>query len=104
MYCKHCGKEIPDGAAICPHCGCWTEESKKKEQATADKTNTGFTLLGLLFPVIGLILYLIWMEDYPLRAKSAGMGAIIGAAIYVSLIILNSLFFHVSFASFLTLL
>lgn len=103
MYCKHCGKEIPNGAAICPHCGCWTEEAKKREPTTADKTNTGFTVLGALFPVIGLILYLIWMEDFPLRAKSAAKGAIIDAAIYVSLIILNSLFFHLSLTSLLTL-
>lgn len=28
MFCKHCGKEIPDDAVICTHCGRQVEELK----------------------------------------------------------------------------
>ena len=30
MYCKNCGEEIDDKAAICVKCGVYTQEKKKK--------------------------------------------------------------------------
>jgi len=30
MYCKNCGEEIDDKAAICVKCGVYTEDKKKK--------------------------------------------------------------------------
>ena len=53
-----------------------------------DAPNAGFAVLGFFFPVIGLILYLVWRETLPLRARSAGKGAIIGVVIYVALVII----------------
>ena len=35
-FCKHCGKEIPDKAVICTHCGCQVEELVK---STPDMPN-----------------------------------------------------------------
>ena len=36
-----------------------------------------------LFPIVGLILYLVWKDTLPLRAKSCGKGAIIGVIVSV---------------------
>ena len=35
MYCKHCGKQIPDDAAVCPECGKPTGE--QPQGASADR-------------------------------------------------------------------
>ena len=43
-----------------------------------DSPSIGFAILCFLIPLLGLILYLVWKDDYPLKAKSCGKGAIIG--------------------------
>ena len=45
----------------------------------ADAPSTGYAVLCFFFPIVGLILYLVWKDQFPMRAKSAGKGAIIGA-------------------------
>ena len=67
MYCPNCGEQIDDKAVVCPKCGV------PVKNATAPDD-----VLGFLFPIIGLILYLVWKSERPLRAKSAGKGALIG--------------------------
>lgn len=71
-YCLKCGKEIMDEAVICPGCGC-----SQKVQNVTDSSSLGWGLLGFCIPIVGLILYLIWKNDTPLKAKSAGIGALI---------------------------
>lgn len=61
-------------SSACPKCGV----PVKNATAPDDAPSTGFAVLGFLFPIIGLILYLVWKRERPLRAKSAGKGALIG--------------------------
>lgn len=117
MYCKYCGKEIEEGSAFCPHCG-------KEQQGNAgtdagagtsagangaqpygapqrpveqDAPNGGFAVLGFFFPLIGLILYLVWKDTLPLRAHSCGKGALIG-------VIVGAACFFLSFVAFIILM
>ena len=112
MYCKHCGKEITDETKFCPFCGGAQEDvnASQKAQANAsqdtwqnnqyqaqnqyngqqqyapqtqDARSGGFAFLCFLFPIVGLILYLVWKDTLPLRAKSCGKGAIIGVIVSV---------------------
>ena len=53
-----------------------------------DRRSGGFAFLCFLFPLVGLILYLVWKDTMPLRAKSCGEGAIIGVIFYVVFVIL----------------
>ena len=59
MYCKHCGQEINDNAAVCIHCGCAVSNAPAQTQnsaATKGESKTGMgILLGLLLGFIGLI-------------------------------------------------
>ena len=71
MYCKNCGKEIDDKAEICPHCGVRNSAGG----------NVGWAILGFLFPIVGLILYLVWKNSAPKNAKMAGIGALIAVLI-----------------------
>ena len=44
----------------------------------------GFGILGFLFPLVGLILYLVWKDDYPKKAYAAGSGALWGFILAVA--------------------
>lgn len=57
-------------------------------QSQSDASSGGYAVLCFFFPVIGLILYLVWKDQFPMRAKSCGKGALAGVIIYVALIIL----------------
>ena len=74
-YCAKCGKEIHDEAAICVHCGCAVSGGKVTE---VDAPCTWAAVLGFFIPLAGLIMYLMWKDQTPLKAKSAGKGALIG--------------------------
>ena len=74
-YCSHCGAQIDDNAVICVKCGCSVAQNNTNPQ---DAPNAGFTVLSFFFPVVGLILWLVWMNTSPLKAKSCGKGALIG--------------------------
>lgn len=76
-YCSYCGKEIMDEAVICPHCGCSVSTRE------LDVPNTGLNILALLFPLIGLILYLVYHDKTPNKANKIGQFALIGFCIGV---------------------
>ena len=90
-FCSKCGKELNDEAAICLNCGCAQEGVRPKEN---DSKSFGFGVLGFFFPLVGLILWLIWRDEAPLRARSVGLGALIGA---ISSVAIYLLYFFVFF-------
>ncbi len=80
-YCTKCGKELFDEAVICPGCGCSCET--QVAPAEEDKKSFGWALLGFFVPVAGLILYLIWKDKTPLKAKSCGKGALVSVIVSI---------------------
>lgn len=91
MYCKNCGAKIPDDSKVCPECGTEQVVSVRIEQpkSETDAPNTGFAVLCFFFPIIGLILWLVWKDQYPLKAKSCGKGALIGVCVCAGVSILS---------------
>lgn len=89
-YCTKCGKELLDEAVICPGCGCSCET--QVAPAEEDKKSFGWAFLGFLVPVAGLILYLIWKDKTPLKAKSCGKGALVSVILSFVFGILISVF------------
>lgn len=85
MYCNHCGKEVNDDAVVCPNCGC----ALAGKPTEIDKPNTGFGVLSFFFPLIGFILWLLWRDKLPLKAKSCGKGALIGVVVSVVISVLS---------------
>ena len=77
-YCSKCGKELLDEAVVCVHCGCPVTASKSIASVTNDAPDTAMLVLGFLIPIVGFILYLVNKETLPLKAKSAGKGALAG--------------------------
>lgn len=87
MYCSNCGEQIDDKAVICPKCGV----PVKNRNLTNDAPSAGFAVLCFFIPLLGLILYLIWKDEYPLKAKSCGKGALIGVIVSVVITLFYSI-------------
>lgn len=105
-FCRHCGREVPDEAVICVGCGCAMDNvPSTKKMSEEIGVSAGWFWLGFFFMVVGLILYLIWKEDRPIRARKCGKGALVG--LIVSLIF-NGLWYayilsHAPYYAFLPL-
>lgn len=80
-YCTHCGGELADEAVICPNCGSAVPQAETEKN---DKRSVGLNIVGFLFPLIGLILYLCLKKDTPIRAKSIGKWALIGVILDIA--------------------
>ena len=60
-----------------------------------DAPSGGMTALGFFFPIVGLILYLVWKDQTPLKAKSAGKGALIGVIVWTVLSVVLAILAYV---------
>lgn len=67
MFCKNCGKEIPDNSIACTNCGAPTGNVE-------DTGSLGWCLLGCCIPMAGLILYFVWKDQKPKTAKKCIIG------------------------------
>jgi hypothetical protein len=62
----------------------------KKQSGTRDASDVphgGLTALSFFFPVVGLILFIAYRDQFPLKAKSCGKAALIGTVFDVIIII-----------------
>ena len=84
-YCKNCGAQIDDKAAVCVHCGVAVNNSGVQE---ADNGVFGWGLLGFCIPIVGLILFLVWKDTKPRTAKAAGKGALISVIVWIVMYVL----------------
>lgn len=107
MFCWSCGKEISDDAVFCPHCGKsqsgeysapQPNYTYQRQPRPDDASSVGWGILGFFFPIVGLILFLIWKDDYPLRSKSCGIGALVSVISGVALGLVWVFVFIIMFA------
>ena len=80
-FCSHCGAAINDAAVVCVKCGCSVGNLNPPIVGIVnpnDAPSGGFAVLGFFFPLVGLILFLVWNNSSPKKAKSCGKGALIG--------------------------
>ena len=77
-YCSSCGKELMDDAVVCPGCGCMQEGKAVQTQSNAKGFSFGWAALGFFIPLAGLVLFIIGKDSEPVKAKSAGIGALVG--------------------------
>ena len=114
MFCKYCGSALQEGANVCPRCGKAQSElsvqivqqqdvaeppvqivQRQDVADPSDRPSFGYAFLGFLLPVIGLILYLVWKDQTPLKAHSAGKGALIGVIVWTALSIILAILAYV---------
>ena len=100
MKCNYCDYTVSEDCKCCPNCGEDPKTKKKntiKEQAEKEgkeKKETKTTIdvsglyplwgiLGFFIPLVGLILFCVWIKDKPKEAKAAGIGALARVFIYI---------------------
>ena len=54
---------------------------------TMDAPSGGLMVLAGFLPILGLILYLVWNSQKPIKARSVGKGALIGAGVWFVVIL-----------------
>lgn len=98
-YCYNCGKEVLDEAIICVGCGV-SLNNKKTTNFETDVDNVIYLLIGLFVPLVGLILWLIWRDEYPNRAHNCGKGALISV---IAGAVISTIVLFLSFAGMMLL-
>ena len=86
-YCRKCGAQIDDYAAVCPECGS-PQNGAQNEPPVVDNGGFLWGLLGCCIPIAGLILFLVWKDTKPRTAKAAGIGALVCVIAYVLLYVI----------------
>lgn len=88
-YCSNCGNELNQGADVCLNCGKSQAHTIQNVRLVQnDSSSSGLWCLGFFIPIVGLVLYLVWKDDKPLSAKSAGQGALFSVGLIIILYIL----------------
>ena len=114
MKCNYCDYSVKDDAIYCPNCGekvttkkkntkkvieetssleekddIFTQRAKLKDDDTSTSGSAfGWGVLGFFLPLVGFILFLVWINERPKDAKGAGIGALIKVCFRVMLFIL----------------
>jgi len=95
-YCRKCGAEIYDESVVCPHCGVpqnnfQSYQAQSYQAQPVPQTSGGAgVLVGILFPIIGLIVAIVYASG---GNHSAAKNTLVASIIsfVVALIILMSL-------------
>lgn len=96
MYCQNCGNELKN-EMYCPLCGTacnsgYNRAPLHNNVMPDDRPNAVFAFLGFFFPIVGLILFIIYESKSPKKAKSAGKGALISVAVRLVIAIVYLIF------------
>lgn len=104
MFCSKCGQELSADSAFCNHCGSPVNGQPAyrpySPEAQTDAPSSLFAVLGFFFPLVGLILYLVYESKSPLKARSAGKGALIGFIVGVVLSAIAMILFSFGMSAF----
>lgn len=83
MYCRDCGEELKEGAIYCPICG----SRQNVVSMTTYNPDTGslwWAILGFILPPLGLILWVLWLDNKPKCARMLFVGSVISIAAFAS--------------------
>ena len=101
MFCPNCGNQVDDRAVVCVRCGCSLNGNGMNNFNNGvdpyDAPSTGMGILGFFIPIVGLILFLMWRPTQPQKAKSAGIGALIGFIVNIVFTIIYIIVFGFMF-------
>ncbi|WP_054715678.1 hypothetical protein [Lacticaseibacillus manihotivorans] len=76
--------------------------SRLRSDAKQESASIGWFFLGLFLPIVGLILFLVWIHEQPAKAKRSGIGALSGCFIGIMAAIIFGVFVHFKVTSHVT--
>ena len=91
VKCSECGKEISSNAKTCPSCGA-------KNNKNDDNVQVGIKIICFLFPIIGVILYIVNVNEKPNYAKTCLIFALLPFIVGIVLVIVMSIGINLSFS------
>lgn len=118
-YCPQCGAQLENDARFCPGCGAKLDNGNTSNQTTdqvnqyapyqampnqnasyqaapnQDDGGAGWKVLSFFIPLVGLILFLVWNNEAPRKAKACGKWALIG---FITGIVISVLAYCASFS------
>ena len=93
--CNSCGATVPDAATVCPYCGnSVTPIEAAYSSKEQDEPSIGLNILSLLIPVAGWIMYFVFKDETPVKAKACAKWAWIGLGISVAFWIIEELLLY----------
>jgi uncharacterized membrane protein YvbJ len=96
-YCSNCGHELSSTESFCSNCGTNLKSVTNHINHNIDKPSAVLEFLSFFFPLIGLIVYAILLQQSPLKAKSALVGAIWGVITYFGFILFLIFLFSLAY-------
>lgn len=91
MHCPKC-KRDGGNTGICGYCGLELSKRKLKQDYkslyTEDYATKLQVFLSFIFPIAGIIWFIMWFHDYPKKAQSVGLAAMFSILIFGIVIIL----------------
>lgn len=96
MFCTNCGTQNNDASKFCTGCGktllpasptqfSSLPSSQTTNQVNDEKLEIGMWVLILLFPLIGIILFFVWMKEKPKKSKQSLLAA--GISFFITIVI-----------------
>lgn len=87
--CNTCGAVVPDTATVCPYCGNAVSQNVVYQQDeivdgrrnVVDEPSGGLNFLSFLIPLAGWIMYFVFRDETPQKAKACSKWAWIGFAV-----------------------
>lgn len=58
-------------------------QSQNQPEKEDKSDSAGWGVLGFFLPIVGFILWLVWKNDYPKRARAAGIGCLVSIVLSV---------------------
>ncbi len=90
-YCMHCGNPCDPKAVICVKCGAPFGNTYPNFPREDDKPSGLLKFICFFVPILGLILYLVNINEKPVSAKAYGksslIGFVLGIVLYVFFLI-----------------
>ena len=86
MYCKNCGKEFDNDAAVCPHCGAAVDKHELEPAPTRNKLAVVGFVLSFFVALAGLICSCIALKQCR-ETKQDGRGLAIAGIIISAIVI-----------------
>lgn len=101
-YCPYCGSVNNNiNGNFCENCGGVLKDYKVQSNNNSnnqikEEGSFGWGVLGFLIPLAGLVIFLVWNNEKPKSAKSAGLGALIRVILSIILVIVIFIFVFIA--------